>query len=271
MPFEEFTIRANPRLGDASVMLRVRKADGRPSLIISILKSFADVNALPVTAGDRIDVLVGNGDEAGKVRIRKTNGKGGGGCGVMKAFRTGGYSADCGHISALGMEGRSKVRVPARVIDEFIEIDLPKADDWAAAEEELDDDAAAEEGEGGAAEDLAADHDDDFPIKGCDVDDATGVTRAGIEVDFKKEFESITFRGTTMEVTRRQAYFVAALLRVAPSVVARDFLRKKIAIGAGDQADAMIDLIAKELGPVLKDLGLVLKTVPSIGYVLGKL
>lgn len=217
--FEEFTERAETSKGDASVKLRARKTDGRPALIVSFRKKFIEANPLPIAHQDRVDVLIGTGDSAGKLRLRKTKGKG---CGAFRRTRLGGFTVDCGFISALPAERRPKAYVEAVIVDGCIEVTLPSDDEWKAMEGEGDVEEPGDE----ADEEPAQDEDavDETPEKD-DLSDTDAIElRLGIAAKREGDQNIVVMHGRKLKMPDLAAKMTIALAKVAPNVLPPDRL-----------------------------------------------
>lgn len=258
----------------ASIRLVERAQSSLPSCVISLRGFFAAT--LQWKPGNEIAVQIGEGDDAGKLRLVR------GGKPTIAALRVlskGGASVDLGHIASLNDGGASDlVGVDARVIDkDTVEIVLP---DWsavpAAAAEDEGDDAAQEERPPAAPPSTREAHAPaprpSMPVKpnnrGAKRVEPP-VTINGVHINFTPDAEIVSFKSKAMEVTRRQAQMIAALARGMPNPIGRDFLRTKL-FGQNDRlaAELALDTISMDLTKALGGIGLVLKTVKGVGFAL---
>lgn len=93
----------------------------------------------------------------------------------------------------------------------------------------------------------------------------------GVRVDLTPEEENVEHGGKVMELTARQAQFLAALLRGYPNPIDRNFIRQKVCAGTGSQADAMLDMIYGDLSKAVADIGLHVKAIKGVGFSLERL
>jgi hypothetical protein len=255
----------------ASIRLVERAQSSRPSCVISLRGFFAAT--LQWKAGNEIAVQIGEGDDAGKLRLVR------GGKPSIAALRVlskGGASVDLGHIASLNDGGASDlVGVDARVIDkDTVEIALP---DWSAppaADEVAGDDEGRDERPSAPPSTRAAPAPAPRPPVPAKPNGGAKrveppVTINGVHIDFTPDAETVTFKTKAMEVTKRQAQMIAALARGMPNPIARDFLRTKL-FGQNDKAAAelALDTISMDLLKAVGGIGLVLKTVKGVGFAL---
>jgi hypothetical protein len=123
MSFEKLEVLvASGRRGmPASVTLSGRDGGGRPALKIVLSASFA--TQAKISGGEKFDLLIGTGEEAGVVRlVRNVR------AGILdaRAMAKGGISFFCGHVERLGTEPQEKRFCAAEIIDaDTIEVTLP--------------------------------------------------------------------------------------------------------------------------------------------------
>ncbi|ACF01878.1 hypothetical protein Rpal_3376 [Rhodopseudomonas palustris TIE-1] len=132
MAFEEIefvkTSKINPDGLPVSVSLTKRASAKIPSLHIGLTQAF--LAQIPFDTADRFKLLVGNGDDAGVIRLVRVEG------GPLQITASAGLGAriHCGKTDRFGSEAQDKVFCAAEVIDgNAIEIVLP---DWAIAAED---------------------------------------------------------------------------------------------------------------------------------------
>lgn len=196
------------------------------------------------TQQQQLDVLIGEGEDAGKLRlVTMKDGPVG-----ARLARGGGCMVDLGIVAELGTEPRPKMRCMAvHAGGGAIDITLPDPDAWAALVVDGEDDAADEivedDGEGGESS----------------PDD--------VIVTLEPENETIEFRNKVMEITTRQARLLYVCVNAMPGVASRADVVAKIFDGHPPKyADQTLSTIASELRKILPQLGLDLETVPGEGY-----
>lgn len=248
---------------DASVRLYQRSASSLPALIIALRKTImCDLKWKPT---DTFGLALGKDENEGKVRIIRRKEKA---IAKPRQMKTGSLTFDFGHVASLGERGTLKSETAAKIVDaDTVEVTLPTFDyeDEAEAVEEPSD-----EGRGGPPPQprapVVARPNAKPPMLRRD---DPPVTIAGITISFDQDGESVTYRGKSMEVTDRQAQFVATLAKAMPQPVGREFVTKKLFNGSVPATAAMvIDHIAMDLTKALPGIGLQLKNMKGIGFAL---
>lgn len=253
----------------ASIRLVRRAQASRPTCLISLRSVLAA--QLKWKKGERCAAQVGEGDDAGKLRIVR-NGKP-----AIAEFRElkGGYMFDLGFIASLN-DGKESDLIPidAAIIDaDTVELLLP---DWGRLGESAEEEDSEAIEQPSAAPPAARGH---APIAAAPKQIAaasrdTGkheppIVHNGVTIVFAPDAESVSYRGKSMEVTARQAQLVALLARAMPNSVGREFIKPRLFGGKiGPHADGVLDTMAMDLGKALGAIGLVLRNTKGIGFAL---
>jgi len=253
MAFEKLELYTAPADKTLPASMSLSKRGTRPAGKLSLLPEFATEAGYKAKA--RYDILIGKGEDAGKLRIVAADK---GRIVAHTVERSGGLIFHLGYVAAIGTKAHKRVRTEARIVSPgCVEIDVP---DFGSAIDEQEPPAS--------------------PAKRPD--ESTGTTAAngggapkadgakainGIFIDLTQDDESVTFRGKSTEVTTRQAKFVSLLARPRPQPVGESFLIGALWDGkppanAKDQLKQMADNLQKGLSPI----GLDLRTVKGVGY-----
>lgn len=209
---------------------------------------FAVASQLDWKANEPIGVIIGSGEHAGLMRVIRNSPHKVGKCRVLTR---GGVSVNLGHIPQFGLEQRAKRSIDAQIIDhDTVEIVLPN---WSeAADDAGEDDEPA----------VAA------PVASAPKPPPT-VNVNGVTIVFEDENEHVTFRGQSMEVTARQAKFVAVIARNMPEPCGRTEITNRM---WGQQppgkVDAVLDQIATDLINALAPIGLTVTSYRGVGFAL---
>ena len=276
MPFDEITERVSsrPEQAPASIRLR-RRRGGKPGCIIGLRR------VLMTDIGWKdcdVVLLIGNGDDAGKIRLKKmAKGKG---LAPLRSMKSGSAVVDLGFVSSFGEMPKLGVPIEAKKLsDGMIELTLP---DWTKVEDEPEDAPAADDDEeepapprpqfsptvrpaapaptprvaqnGGASRPQAP---------------ATSIEKAGVVVTVHPLSSSISCDGDGIKISERQANFLGALTRSIGSIVVTGNLIDKMDLPQSGGASIVADEYAV-LAPMLLEIGLKLRTIPKMGYSLSK-
>lgn len=248
MAFEIVEIRRyaarDPKLASVSI-------SPRNGLCIGFAREAAE--QLGATDGTRWGLLIGSGDDAGKIRLVR-NDKGA----AARRIGTGGRVINFGRSASLGFTEADKEYMPFKAIDkDTIEVDLPQ---W-----ELRVDARP-----------AEDDDDEQPApvtpkrKPSPGKRAEPLTLHDVTIDPTFDNETIEHDGETQEITTNQCAVLIALLRVFPGVVGDDHLCKRILSGVKHPEESLKTIIS-DLHTGLRTLGLDVQAVKGVGLKLAKL
>lgn len=245
MAFEELKERVS---GTEMLPVSIRLTNNnRPRVIIALRKSFAE-SIDGFKKWTACSVQIGSGEHAGKLRLLFDSK----GVFAVRHTERGGAIIDLGYVAAIGTAPCELARTSATALDpSCIEIDIPEFEPLSSNEEQADESEADE-----SEEEVA--HDDDS-TDGAPPAPKSADTFNGITVDLTDDAEHITYRGVTVEVTKRQAKFLFLLAKNKPDVIAeRTALNAlwdgKPPIHAGD----VLKQIVSDLGPLLKPLKLAL-------------
>jgi hypothetical protein len=253
---------------DASVRLYQRKADSKPALVIGLRKTI--MCGLKWKSSDSFGLALGGDDSAGKVRIIRRKDRA---IAAPRQMKTGSLLFDFGHVEQFGQRGTLKAEAVAVIIDaDTVEVTIPtfEYEDEAGDDDDEEDDVATEAQAPTKPASLPAPA-IAYPVHSGARGRTPPVTIAGIVIRFDRECEAITFKRKTMEVTAKQAHFIAALARAMPQPVGRDFITKKVFTGSiPPTASLVLDQIAMDLGKALPGIGLQLKNVKGVGFALSE-
>lgn len=254
----------------------VRKADapavmsicwrGKVQLACNVTLRKSLVDAAGLKSGCKVGVGLGSGDDAGKLAIRPS----GDTHFALRAVRAGSLKFDFPAPRAFGGEARGASAAEATWDSQTGSVIVTIPADW------LDDEAAAAKP---AALLAAAVAPPQPPARGATTvmptkpapsskaKAAAGETFNGVTIDLSPDNESVSFGGSLIEVTTRQARFVSLLARPRPAPVALSFLVSALWDGkppatAGDAVKQM----AADLQVPLSSIGLDLKPVKGVGY-----
>jgi hypothetical protein len=237
----------------ASMSLSSRSSG--PSVKVSLMPAF--VKEAGIAAKSRFDVMIGTDDDSGKLRIIAAKG---GSIVSHIVEKSGGLGFYLGVVPAIGMSPHKRLRTDARVIEPgCVEIDIPEfqfpkllappaktvqTPEPPAKPAPVNKPAAPLKRTAGAAD-----------------------TVNGIAIDLTLDSETVSFKGSSIEVTTRQAKMVRLLARPRPAPVAVSFLIGALWDGKPPQnAQAQIITMAGDLTVPLKQIGLDLKLVKGVGY-----
>lgn len=264
---------------DASVRLHQRAASSKPALLIALRKTI--MTGLKWKPTEAFGLALGRDDLAGKVRIirRKDKAKA---IATPRSMKTGSLTFDFGHVAQFGERGTLKAEAIAVIIDaDTVEVTIPTFE----YEDEIEEEEEGETEEQPDAAPAVAHRPQPSPSQSslsvkAAAESARGVvngrtlppvTVGGITIRFENECEAITFNRKTMEITTKQAHFIATLAKAMPQPVGRDFITKKIFPGGvPTTASMVIDQIAMDLTKALPGIGLQLKNVKGVGFALSE-
>lgn len=278
MPFEEITegVSSRPEQAPASIRLR-RRRGGKPGCIVGLRR------VLMTDIGWKdcdVVLLIGNGDDTGKIRLKKTaKGKG---LAPLRSMKSGSAVVDLGFVSSFGERPKLGVPIDAKkVSDGVIELTLP---DWSKVEDEPEDAPASD---GDDEEEPAPPHPQFTQAarpaapaaqitkpaqngsSARSQTPATSVEKAGVVVTVHPLSSSISCDGDGIKITERQANFLGALTRSIGSIVVTGNLIDKMDLPQSGGASIVADEYAA-LAPKLLEIGLKLRTIPKMGYSLSK-
>ena len=245
-------------------------------LTVSFVDSEAD--AAGIKSGERFGLLVGRGDDEGKIRIApQPDGIAAGRVGkTMRVIRF-------GAVPAFGVDEHPKTLCGFRVIEPgVVEIDLPAWGDAKAARERRPSAAVvpsapikppapvpAKEALEPTASPAAAPRPAAPPAEKAP---GEALIRHGISIDLTFGVETISHKGETADISTRQAAVLVALLRAFPEAVSRDWVCDRVLGDVKSSArQVTLDMVLKDLPKNLKAIGLVLSDVRGVGLRLQKL
>lgn len=218
-----------------------------PTLSIAMKKSFSQM--VGWRRLEPVALQIGEGEHAGKVRLVRTPVSA-----IAKVrIAKGSIVLNFGHVPALGTEARPTYPVDAKIVDpDTIEIVMP---DWSVApphavpksgpQEVLDDDDEADDTR-------------PAPIPALEV--------KGIAITFDEDDECLEFGGREVELTTKQAKFLAALAVEMPRAVSERSIVSRVWGDAPPlRAAHVIDQMRADLSSPLADLGLDIRKTPT-GY-----
>lgn len=227
--------------------IRKGAAVSLPTFSVAMKKSFS-----LMVGWQRLEPValqIGEGEDAGKIRIARTTVSA-----IAKVrIAKGSIVLNFGHVPAFGTDARPTYPVDARIIDpDTIEIVMP---DWNVAPPHAVPKSGPQEIE--------------------DTDDDDGHTRPppvpavevkGIAITFDEDEERLVFGGREVELTTRQAKFLAALAVEMPRAVNERSITSRV---WGDMPPLhvvdVIEQMRKDLTQPLSELGLDLRKTPT-GY-----
>lgn len=244
-------------------------AMGRHGLMISCAQ--ASIGDAGLKLGERYALHLGEGEDAGRVRLVKADQRGGR---MLSRMGSGGARIQFGLIPELG--DSETVRPCERVLWERIdkdtlEIVLPE---WSSPRP-VDKSAVVS---GLVAERPRQPIVPPKPPAPAVVAKPKSAASSkaqfvkGLTIEFKFEEESVAFRNKVMDVTASEAALALRLANGAPSAVARSFLLKHVYPGLRtDDANVLLDRDARSLAQALEAIGLKLNTVKGVGFSIGGL
>lgn len=254
---------------DASVRLwvRGRKTQSLPTLLIALRAPL--MGGLKWKPKDTFGLQIGQGDNAGKVRVVRRATKA---TAFARWLKTGSLLLDFGHIAHFGERGSLKMDALARVIDpDTIEVTIPEFE--FEDEEQPEEEPAEPEAQAAAARPTpppapVGTSPKPAPAKSLG---EPPITANGITVRFDRDEERIEHAGKQMEVTLRQAVVLGALTRAMPNPVNRGFLITKVfGMRPPATADLVLDQIVMDLPKSLESLGLKIRNQKGVGFALEK-
>lgn len=223
----------------------------------------------------RVNVLIGRGDSAGKLRFVKANDDGQVLCRQLQ--RSTSLMLRLGHVAEFANRRVKALPAEARVVETgTVEIDVPDfaaapevevTDDEAESDAEDEEEAADVDAEDSApAEEPAVQSPPRVPAKNA----ATSSERTllnGIAVVVTRNAESVEFKGKVIEVTDVQAHMVSLLAAPRPQAVAESFLAQKMFPSkAADLGIQNVRSVAQHLRGPLRRIGLDLNPVKGVGF-----
>lgn len=232
--------------------VRKGQAVSLPTFSVAMKKTFSQLVGWQRL--DPVALQVGDGEHAGRIRIVR------GAVNAIAKVRIakGSIVLNFGHVPAFGNETRPTYPVDARVVDpDTVEIVMP---DWSVATPHgvSASGPSGDEIDGLDDEDGDDDHTRAPPIQQVEV--------KGVTITFDKDDERLSFGGREIEVTTRQAKFLAALAVEMPRAVNERSIISRV---WGDtpplRAVDVIEQMRKDLVQPLSDLGLDIRKTP-IGY-----
>jgi hypothetical protein len=218
-----------------------------PSVKVSLTPAFAAEAGF--SAKSRFDIMLGTDEDFGKLRIVAAKD---GRVVSHTVERSGGLGFYLGVVPAIGMSPHARVRADARVIEPgCAEIDIPDF----GGPKLLAPPAKKIEARPAPVAKVA-------PKKSDASDTVNGVT-----IDLTLDSETVSFKGSPIEVTTRQAKLVRLLARPRPAPVAVSFLVGALWDGKPTQnAQKQVEQMVSDLQAPLKGIGLDLKLVKGVGY-----
>jgi hypothetical protein len=226
-----------------------------PAVKVSLTPAFAKEGG--IVAKSRFDVMIGTDDDAGKLRIIAAKG---GSIASHIVEKSGGLGFYLGVVPAIGMSPHKRLRTDARVIEPgCVEIDIPQF-----SFPKLLPTPAKKVEAPALAENPAPVNKPAAPMKRTA---GTADTVNGVAIDLTQDSETVSFKGSSIEVTTRQAKMVRLLARPRPAPVATSFLIGALWDGKPTQnAQKQIEQMVADLQAPLKGIGLDLKLVKGVGY-----
>jgi hypothetical protein len=283
MPFQEILERVEAGDADRQCSVRVRRHKrGRPSLAVSVRKRLAD--ELGWTNGQRVLVGVGDGADAGKLRLwlsrRDTEGVGvvrrmaaTRSSGEADAGKSNGFSVDLGFVEALCAAPSGKTPCVGSMVVEgdvrYLEIVLPEKMEPEPADEP-DDEIVDEDRQRPAsvaakpvsisARAAASEGEDDATATppGC-------VQREGVTISVNPPF--IQHDGNKMALQPLHQKILAALL---PSMTTGPIPLNSLAMKTSTNSAAVQNALV-DLQPLLGRVDLAVEKIGTIGFVLKKI
>lgn len=256
---------------EAAVRNILRNNAKRPALQITLKGAFT--RALEWKTGHAVGLLVGTGDDAGKIRlIGKTNAV----IAHIRRLSHGGVHVDLGHVEQFPENWQRKIQCRATIIDpDTVEIVIPE--DRSAGDDD-DDEEDDDSGEVAASPPAprAVAPDNPAPVAAPAKHAVPGhaseshLTLHGITVDLTPDDEKVTHAGKTMELTERQARLVLMMLRAMPSPVGREFVLNKL-FGVSSIGSTQLDLLARDLQKALVTVGLEMHVAKGVGFTLRRI
>ncbi len=229
----------------ASIRLAVvgRAKNALPTCIIAFKNPFA--TSLGWKGGDQVGLSIGEGEDAGKLRLTRGSPKA---IAALRMMKAGTFSFDLGHVPVLGKVAQGKVRCEATMIDaDTVDIVFPG---WA---DEDDDDEVEEQQPRAPA------------VKpGASAPGSGRYSMHGVAITLTQDAEKIAFKGKEMDLTDHQAALAVMLLRAAPSPIAEAFARNKL-LGQTAHAEERFKVIVSDLTRALAAVGLKLKAIKGVG------
>ena len=235
--------------GTAPVTVRLTK---RATVVVQIKKRFFETfdGALWTSA----DVYIGDGADLGKLRIEPTTTSG-----LVKiAQLKHSVSLNIGRVGLIG-PGPSKSHAAVATIDgDAIVLTIPELPQVEVAEDDDDSGDEAEDDEDDAPNYSADDDDaDDDVADAATLPAAKGETFDGVTIDLSEGRETVTNRGATAEVTKRQAKLVYLLVKNRTAGSTRAFIRAALWDGNPPvEADQVLTQIITDIADVLAPLKL---------------
>lgn len=235
----------------------------RPRVIISLLSDFCQQLG---PGWEKCDAFVGDGDDTGKIMLQCSPG----GVFEVRQLRGSGKTIDIGFVPSIAEVAQGKRRTNAVLKSPLcVVVDLPDFSeeaseaDGADSEADADGEVAAESNVERAPSDIQQ---PPLPKQ------AGGELISGILICATGPLATVTFNGKTAHITSRQAELVAILARPRPNPVVVSFISDKLWAGSPpSQAESTIKVIGNDVNPLIKPLGLAIRSVPGIGYQLVKL
>lgn len=275
MSFKEITERAPAsdvrKMGSISLRKRGKRAT-KPTLFIAIKKGLLEGSQVVGEARSWSDcgivLLIGEGDDAGKVRLRRV--PKGTGVGKGKAMK-GAVVFDCGHVAHFGEKAAETFDVDAKFVydsaDEEIElaVSLEEIDDHSYEDEDRPRRSAPEPPPAAAPAAPVAKPSAQPGAKPVGAQASAGTLKRPIESNgVRLEFyprQKIFHAGDSLELTPRQASVLEWLVPALGKVVLTADLMQRTALSAASISDEFLAM-SKSLG----DLSLKMRFVPKMGY-----
>jgi len=269
---------------EAAVRNILRHNAKRPALQITLKGAFT--RELEWKTGHAIGLLVGTGDDSGKVRlIGKTDTV----IAHIRRLSHGGMHVDLGHVEQFPENWQRKVQCRATIIDtDTVEITIPEDRSAGDDDDDEEDDDAGEAPVTPPTPKPAPRADAPFMAKPSAHGKAAAPSKSaapspspapaseyfltvhGITLDLTPDDEKVTHAGKSMELTTRQARLVLMMMRAMPNPVGREFVLNKL-FGVSSIGGTQLDLLARDLQKALVTVGLEMHVAKGVGYTLRRI
>lgn len=231
--------------GTAPVTMRLTK---RATVVVQVKKSFFD--EFDEVLWERADLFIGNDFDKGKLRIEPARD------GLIKVTQLKhGLNISVGRLPGIGPGPSESHAAIATLVNDAIELTIPELpvlhEDAPDHADEVEEDAEDDAPDGGADEDAT------ITVPLPPIPAPKGEAFGGVTIDLAEGRETVTNRGVTAEVTKRQAKLVYLLAKNRAAGSTRAFIRSALWDGnPPTEADQVLTQIVTDIADVLAPLKL---------------
>jgi hypothetical protein len=212
-------------------------------------------------ANGTFSALLGTDDDHGRLQIVKDKD---GVAFARELKKTGAFFFSLGMVPAISTTPHKQRPIEARLVEDGIEIDIPPDD----GPRLLAPPAKTAEKPARVEKQVVAEK--PAPARAAVPPKRTAGaadTVNGVTIDLTLDSETVSFKGSPIEVTTRQAKLVRLLARPRPAPVAVSFLVGALWDGKPTQnSQKQVEQMVSDLQAPLKGIGLDLKLVKGVGY-----